>query len=134
MNQLKVSWQDRLTVLLKSGCGVSLAYFEFLSAIQRLGCCELDEIATELPASPSVALELLRKGEERGDCQLSPWRYPTYMRRIRLTSKGRALVTVAGDLIDSELIFLFGSVPNSRVRDLNGILNRLRTSDYKMVV
>jgi DNA-binding MarR family transcriptional regulator len=131
MGQLKISWQDRLTVLLEVGCGVSLAYFELLSAIARLSCCELDDLAVELLASPTEVLELLRAAEVRGDCEQSPCCHPTNMRQIQLTPKGRAIATVAGEVMDRELTFLFETIPNSRVRELNEMLKQLRNPNAR---
>jgi hypothetical protein len=132
---LNDSWQERLSGALETECGVSLAYGNFLSTVERLGCCEVEELEIELPASKSEALEQLREAIEREDCRLAHWRcYPQHMRQIRLTPKGRRQEGIVNRLIEKELVLLSRSTSSDAIFDLGRSLCRLRKPALRIVL
>jgi DNA-binding MarR family transcriptional regulator len=110
---------------LRAEFGLPLRDFLALSAIDRFGQCQVEDVAAELAIGVPAARKLISQLEAEGHCYRGGPRDAD--RPLRLTPSGQSLVNVAGPAFDDELDLRLGTaVPAPVLARFTSILKRLR--------
>jgi hypothetical protein len=98
---LKADLRSAADARLRSEFGLPLRCFEGMSAIDRLGSCRVEDVATELVIGGGKARKLISQLGGEGYCRYAA--PGDEASRVKLTPTGRTLVTAAGLAFDDEL-------------------------------
>ncbi len=114
---------------LRADLGIPLGRFETLQVLSRRGPARINDIADELAITWSGSSKIVDRLEAGGLCRRRPHPEDGRSSLIDLTESGRDLVLRGETLMREELAQrVEGFLPQRRVQDLAGTLNRLRVS------
>jgi hypothetical protein len=126
-------WQSRAASVLKSKFEMSPAYFAVMAGLDRLGCCEPNELATALHIREECALAQLSTGGVRGDCREVRHVTPGARRHVALTSQGHNVTVRADNTLNREMETLFGGLSLTTLRGCMVAVRRLRNPEIQLL-
>jgi DNA-binding MarR family transcriptional regulator len=129
---LRNTWRRDLALVLRGDLGISVAYFDVISALQQLGCCEPKELASALGVRVGKALDQLGDAECHGDCRPVRHFTPGSRPHVRLTAKGQRLANAADRTVAMELRTLLGGLSPEALRVFAVGLRRLQRPDIRV--
>jgi hypothetical protein len=120
--------------ILESEFEISAAYFDVVSALDRLGCCDPDDLASDLDIRVDSALYQLGEGGLRGHCRVVRHVTPGARRHVALTPKGHDLATRADMTVKRETEALCEAVSPETLRMSMVTIRRLRSTVMHVLV
>jgi DNA-binding MarR family transcriptional regulator len=116
---------------LKREFNLPLTHFEPMSVIDRLPCCRVYDIATELGITPGGTSKLVDRIEANGYCRRLPNPDDRRSSLLELTPAGQRILAGAGAAFDEELQrWLGAAVPERTLRQFAATLTRLRGASH----
>jgi DNA-binding MarR family transcriptional regulator len=118
---------------LRSELGLLLTHFEPMLVIDRLGCCRIYDIASELHITTGGASKLVDRIEASGYCRRRPNPADRRSCLVELTPAGQELFAAAGVAFDDELARRLGEpLPEQALDEFMAILGRLRAAGHRL--
>jgi DNA-binding MarR family transcriptional regulator len=133
--RFEIELWNAIDARLKREFNLPLAHLEPMLVIDRLRCCRVYDIATDLRITTGGTSKLVDRIEASGYCRRLPNPADRRSSLLELTPEGERILESAGAAFDEELQRWLGSaVPERTLRQFAATLARLRTANERLRV